>query len=158
VSFPRLSKYMSKDWTGRSSSLVTMGLVGVCVFSCLPKFTSFSLSYFLADQLAHAHPTFLQLVNGECIFFGPDGVFLLSGIEIVNAVNRLGSDARPWALVDSNSGLVSMAPIFMSQGYKIFTIQTASPEGCPWKSWAKYKNARLVAMDPFSKPELLIGR
>lgn len=62
-----------------------------------------------------------------------------------------------WALSDSNARLTQPSDGFIGAGSQFFTVQATSPQPHRWKTWQKYRNAEMVAMDWWSWEEIYTG-
>ncbi|KZV66105.1 hypothetical protein PENSPDRAFT_689291 [Peniophora sp. CONT] len=97
------------------------------------------LLFLLIDRLQQREPTALQLHSRYYLIFDEQGV---TANKLDDADNRL---KQCWALVDSNSQVVSPCGSFLDKALRV--IQTTSPKVERWKEWRKQARAELYVMD-----------
>ena len=76
------------------------------------------------------------------------------GFEDLPMHKRMGYGSI-WALIDVDYR--NRAPAISSDSYRIWPIQTTSPNPDPWKAWSKQNGATLLGMPPWNVEELMGG-
>ena len=113
---------------------------------------------------------FLYFVLIERILDGRSTAFQWDPSRVVLLLNRHDVRTFPsainfdpegypgtWALVDSNSSLVTPRSEFIDARSKFFVVQAASPRPERWKTWKKELTAEMAVMKPWSWEEIYIG-
>lgn len=125
---------------------------------------SFSIYYYLVQNLLAGEPTALQTDKNSFFLFVSMGVYIIrftsstAVYDIQSHLKNLGCKKGMIALVDSSEKSPSPAAIFTDSRFPFYIVQTTSPVASRWSGWADNCFAPIVVVRPWSWPETYIGR
>ncbi|KAI0296173.1 hypothetical protein BC826DRAFT_245614 [Russula brevipes] len=113
------------------------------------------LCYLLALRLRNKQATFFQYTPDVVILFDSLGVTLLPPNDEADTSAPKGS----WALIDSNTEVKSVPPIFTGTQCPYFVVVAASPRRERWRSLRHNRpDIKVWYMEPFTLEELIQAR